>query len=206
VASLAGTLRVRTGAAASRLGDPRASDAETIQCGGNHPMTQRVSLMIALCLTASACGSEPRPPPPSPALAATTAPAAVPQDLAWTTDEVAAFARARAEHKGVLVEFSATWCVPCEELDKAFRTGATHDLIAGHFVPLKVDVSDDSAASAAQRDRYRATTLPAVVFLTTDGRVVGRVTQVLDADALLRVVQAAADAVRQDMPMKSANP
>jgi hypothetical protein len=45
-----------------------------------------------------------------------------------------------------------------------------------------------------------------VVFLTTDGRVVGRVTQVLDADALLRVVQAAADAVRQDMPMKSANP
>jgi thiol:disulfide interchange protein len=181
----------RTGAAGARLGDPQAIDAETIQCGGSHSMTQRVSAVIAFSLAAIACRSEPKPPPSSPA------PATALQNLVWTSDEAAAFTRARAEHKGVLIDFSATWCIPCEELEKEFRSGATYDVIARDFVLLKFDVSEDNDATAARRDRYGVTSLPTVVFITTDGHVVGRVLRVLDADALLRAVQSAADAVRQ---------
>lgn len=161
-------------------------------------MTQRVSAVIMFSLVAIGCGSEPKPSPPAPA------PAVALQDLAWTSDEAAAFARARAEHKGVLVDFSATWCIPCEELEKAFRTGAVHDAIVRDFVPLKFDVSEASDASAARQDRYRVTALPGVVFITTDGQIVGRLSQVLDADALLRTVQSAADAMHQHVPAAGA--
>lgn len=164
-----------------------------------------VRAVIAFSLVAIACRSEPNPPPSAPAPAASSsAPAAALQNLAWTSDEAAAFGRARAEHKGVLIDFSATWCIPCEELEKELRSGAVYDVIARDFVPLKIDVSEDSDATAARRDRYGVTSLPTVVFITTDGHVVGRVLRVLEADAVLRAVQAAADAVHQHMPDASA--
>lgn len=164
-----------------------------------------IRAVIAFSLLAIACGSEPKPQASSPAPAASSpAPAAALPNLAWTSDEAAAFARARAEHKGVLIDFSATWCIPCEELEKEFRSGATYDVIARDFVPLKFDVSEDNDANAARRDRYGVTGLPTVVFITTDGHVVGRALKVLEAGALLRVVQAAADAVRQQLPAASA--
>ena len=166
-------------------------------------MTQLVSAVIAFALAAIACGSESKPPPSSPAPAAATSARGGAQNLAWTSDEAAAFARARAEHKGVLIDFSATWCIPCEELEKELRSGAVYDVIARDFVPLKFDVSEDNDATAARRDRYGVTSLPTVVFITTDGKVVGRVLQVLEAGALLRAVQSAADAVRQHMPAAS---
>src|SRR5207244_1099516 len=40
--------------------------------------------------------------------------------LPWLNDEQAAFAQARAQHKGVLVDFAASWCVPCDELELTY--------------------------------------------------------------------------------------
>lgn len=106
-------------------------------------------------------------------------------------DEAAAFARARAEGKGVMVDFAATWCVPCGELELTFGDDDIYDLVTKNFVPLKFDVSDDNATSAERRGRYKAGTLPSVVYLTTDGHTVGRVDHMMEPDEMMPLIKSA---------------
>jgi len=121
-------------------------------------------------------------------------------------DEAAAFAKARAEGKGVMVDFAATWCVPCAELELTFGDDEIHELITKNFVPLKFDVSDDNETSAERRGRYKAGTLPAVVYLGTDGHTVGRIDHMMEPDELLPVLRAAVAKLRAGSTLASGDP
>jgi thiol:disulfide interchange protein DsbD len=113
--------------------------------------------------------------------------------LPWVMgDEDAAFAQARTQHKGVMVDFSATWCTPCEEMELTFGDSEVYTAITDDFVTLKLDVSKGDEHDLALRKRYGAVTLPSVVFLDTDGHVLGRVSKLLGEDAMLDVVRPAA--------------
>ena len=129
------------------------------------------------------------------------------QKLPYIVDnEAAAFDKARAEHKGVMVDFSATWCVPCGELELTFGDDEVYDAITRNFVPLKFDVSNDDATSAERRARYKAGTLPAVVFISTDGRPVGRINQMMEPDQLLQLLQPAITQLRSGSVLASEEP
>ncbi len=79
------------------------------------------------------------------------------QHLPWIHDEKEAFAKATAEHKGVMVDFSASWCQPCQVLEKTFGDDDVFAAVIVDFVPLKMDVSaNDDAAEAAEGALRRA--------------------------------------------------
>jgi thiol-disulfide isomerase/thioredoxin len=140
-------------------------------------------------------------PPARPARPTTTmhpraAPAppidAAPPHLTYELEEATAFARARAEHKGVLVDFTAAWCMPCQELDRVLARADIAAAVAASFVVLRVDVTDETDATNATQERYGALALPNLVFLSATGKALARVDRLLDADALAAVVAGAA--------------
>ena len=128
------------------------------------------------------------------------------QKLPYLTDEAAAFAQARAEGKGVMVDFSATWCVPCGELELTFGDDDIYEQITRNFVPLKFDVSNDDAISAERRTRYKAGTLPAVIFISTDGHPLGRVDHMMEPDELTGVLGPAIARLRSGSLLASGDP
>ena len=117
--------------------------------------------------------------------------------LPWAATEAIAFDQARAEGKGVMVDFSATWCKPCKELEITFADRPVFDMITQNFVPLRFDVSKDNAANAAVQHRYGVNgSLPNVLFVAEDGTVLARITQntrdYLKPSGFLRVMEPAA--------------
>jgi thiol:disulfide interchange protein len=158
---------------------------------------KHVVFFVAVIGATAACHPEPAPSPASPTSSASPASPAA-RKLPWASDEASAFALARASSKGVLIDFSATWCVPCQELEQTFAAGSVYDAITSSFVPLKFDVSGDAAEDRERERRYGVLTLPGVVFISADGRAVGRLSTAAQPDAVLAVVRSAAAALHQD--------
>jgi thiol:disulfide interchange protein DsbD len=110
--------------------------------------------------------------------------------------EKVAFEKARAENKGVMVDFAASWCGPCEELEKVFGDSDVYDAILADFVPIQFDVSDFTDENNALKERYGAKTLPAVIFLDTQGNVVARLKDLVEVEEMLEILGPAKRKVR----------
>jgi thiol:disulfide interchange protein len=91
--------------------------------------------------------------------------------IAWQTNLPAALGEARAQHRLVLVDFSASWCPPCLAMK--------HDVwpdpkvvasVKAGFIPVTIDVDKDDSLS----DRYDVPAIPAVLVLDGNGKIVRR--------------------------------
>jgi thiol:disulfide interchange protein DsbD len=120
------------------------------------------------------------------------------QHLPWIHDQQLAFDLARAQHKGVMVDFAASWCVPCQEMELTFGDDDVYDAITADFVPLQLDVSEDNAESAEKKKLFGAGGLPAVIFVGVDGTkektILGNIKELVEPDPMLEVVRPAAKA------------
>ena len=103
--------------------------------------------------------------------------------LKWETDEAAGRARATTENKGMIVDFGATWCGACKEMEeKTFPTAVVRSEGA-RFVAIKVDGTDDEAPQyKAMQKKYGVVGLPTVLLLDKTGKEVARFNEFVPPD------------------------
>jgi thiol:disulfide interchange protein len=92
----------------------------------------------------------------------------------WRDSESVAFTDARASGRHVLVVFGADWCLPCRRIERIMNDESVFGLLSESFVPLHFDITELSEQDEALQAKYRAPTLPAVIFVDTNGRELGR--------------------------------
>jgi thiol:disulfide interchange protein DsbD len=98
-------------------------------------------------------------------------------DIAWISSEAQAVATARAEHKPLLIDFMADWCLPCKELEVQVFSHPDVASELQNFTLLRVDLSheDENEALAAIKQKYGVENIPAVRVVRPDGRLAARV-------------------------------
>lgn len=90
----------------------------------------------------------------------------------WYTDFDQAMKVAKASKKRIFIDFMATWCGPCKELEKACFGTAQFKALGKNFVFCRIDV--DEQPSLAKK--YGATAIPLQVITDDSGTVIEQLT------------------------------
>ncbi len=83
---------------------------------------------------------------------------------------LAAMATARMQNKPVVLDFYATWCVECVQLERGTFADSRVRAALQPFVTLQADVTDTNATTQAFKQRFGILGPPAVLWFAPDGR------------------------------------
>jgi len=156
-----------------------------------------VAAAAALAACAAGAGATARAGSPAPELKARTlkelpTPLPRPYDEAATPAQVnaridAAFARARASHKRVIIDLGGNWCSWCRLLAAVMDLPEARPFMAAHFEVVSVPVSsredrrDDQNRQVLRRfGLKKADGYPYLVVAEPDGRILARSSAVTD--------------------------
>jgi thiol:disulfide interchange protein DsbD len=111
--------------------------------------------------------------------------------LAWETSETRAVDRAAAEHRPLLIDFGATWCAACKELEHETFPDPRVRGQGARFVALHIDATNEDDPEVSRvRQKYGATEgLPVVVLLASDGREAARFTEFIPPDRFAEALE-----------------
>jgi thiol:disulfide interchange protein DsbD len=91
--------------------------------------------------------------------------------LNWVYDEAQGLELAKKQGKPAMLDFYATWCGACKELDhKTYSDPAVQERLSG-FVNIKLDFSRNSDEAERLKKKYNIVGLPVVIFFDSQGNL-----------------------------------
>ena len=108
--------------------------------------------------------------------------------LDWVYDEAEAFETAKRENKLVMLDFYASWCAACKELDHQTYSDPAVAARLDDYVNVKLDFTRTSETTKALTEKYQIPGLPVVIFLDADGVTLKRFTGFVDAEEMLGIL------------------
>ncbi|MFO0549791.1 MAG: cytochrome c biogenesis protein CcdA [Polyangiaceae bacterium] len=109
--------------------------------------------------------------------------------LEFGNDEAKGVAAARDEKRPMIVDFGATWCGACKELEKHTFSDPDVKVQAGRFVAVRVDATNDEDPKVKElMAKYKVTGLPTVVLVDSSGNEASRFTEFVDAKKFLSMI------------------
>lgn len=113
------------------------------------------------------------------------------RSLSWEPLEItAARSQAQAEGRPLLVDFTASWCLSCRELDKHTFSDPKVEKEAGRFLAVKVDATDDEDPKVVRAlAEFKVRGLPTVILYDSQGREAKRFNDFVEAGPFYEALQ-----------------
>lgn len=103
------------------------------------------------------------------------------ESINWQPYSSASFAKAKKQHKLVLLFGKANWCPWCKRMKSdTFTDSSVVNLINRNYVPVMIDIDEQSSVA----DRYNISVVPANIILTGDYKVIDSRTGYLSASQM----------------------
>ena len=108
--------------------------------------------------------------------------------LDWVNDETQGLEEARALKKPTIIDFFATWCGACVELDKFTFDDPEVQSRLEDYVKIKLDFSRGSDQVDELKKKYGIVGLPVVLFLDSEGKPVKRLEKFVGPKEFLKIM------------------
>ena len=92
----------------------------------------------------------------------------------WIWGAEAGFAAARASGKPAMMDFWASWCAACNELDHKSYSRPEILTLADAFTSIKMDMTERSDENSAIQKKYGVVGMPTVIFFDSQGNETDR--------------------------------
>lgn len=114
------------------------------------------------------------------------------QDILSTSFFTGSFQELKEEakrlKKPILLDFSASWCAPCQKMDRdTYSDEVVASLVSIKYFAFKVDVEQLEGMEIAEK--YQVFQYPTLVFLDYNGSVMGRLKGFYPPDYFIRILE-----------------
>ena len=109
--------------------------------------------------------------------------------IAWQPFTPTALAAAQSAGKPAIVDFTASWCLPCRENDTHTFTDGAVGAEAGRFVMLRADVSQMNPETEDWMSRYAIVGVPTILFYGPEGHEQTRVVGFVEPERFLALMR-----------------